>query len=471
MSPSYDPREAAEEFFTLDPEQAAHLEYCFERSQASLSKHATRDNEAVYEMEGTRGIDPIRTPFTADVDRVINNPFFTRTADKTQVFSLYRNDDITRRGFHIQLVAQTAVKIGAALGLNLPLIQAIGLGHDAGHTPFGHAGEHFLSEIYHERTGRYFNHNVHSVRALRSVTPCNLSLQTYNGMLCHCGENNFAEYATEPCPTFADLDALMERCYTEKGLCHYLRPSTLEGCVVRICDILAYLGKDRQDALSTGVITRDEYYLDSFLGTNNSEIIRNASVNIVKNSLGRDCIAMDPEVSDEIRRLKAANYESIYSYDGPNGVLSQVVRPMMHEMYVRLIDDLERGDESSPVFTAHINSWFIENRNPGYASNPPDEIVTDYIASMTDDYFIALYKHLFPDDPKSQLELYEPYFEKAQNSNIANTGEIPKPVQTPCNIESATDRLIQLRAKIPQSEFLENLTPEGLKEELKGKHG
>lgn len=455
-------KEAHREFFTLNNDQIDYLREGLESLQASLSPYATKDSQAIYENKQTSyavgpnptassaavlnnseapfdtipstgtllndtpltdslladnepvpSLDPmrlIRTPFVADVDRIINNPFFTRTFDKTQVFSLYRNDDISRRGFHIQLVAQTAMKIGSALRLNIPLIEAIGLGHDAGHTPFGHAGEHYLDEIYHERTGRYFNHNVHSVRSLRSVAPCNLSLQTYNGILCHCGENNFASYTTSDCPDFASLDALMDECYTTKGKSSYLRPSTLEGCVVRISDILAYLGKDRQDALNTGVLDAQSYYLDSFLGSTNSEIIRNATLNIVKNSIDQDHIRMDVEVSDEIRRLKRGNFTDIYSYDGPNGVLNTVVKPMMHEMYFRLLDDLEHGREESPIYTQHVKSWFIENRNPSYANNPSDEIVVDYIASMTDDYFIELYRHLFPNDPKSSMDLYQAYF-------------------------------------------------------------
>lgn len=413
--------------FTLDADQVDYLREGHELGCAALSEFAARDEDAVYEQPRKRSTgdaqaanghgDPlssyVRTPFVADVDRIINNPFFTRTYDKTQVFSLYRNDNITRRGFHIQLVAQTAMKIGTALRLNVPLIQAIGLGHDAGHTPFGHAGEHFLSEIYSAHTGRFFNHNVHSVRALRSVAPCNLSLQTYNGMVCHCGENNFAKYHTSPCATFDDLDALLESCYLEKGRSSCLRPSTLEGCVVRIADILAYLGKDRQDAIETGILDKDAYYLDSFLGRNNAEIIRNATANIVKNSIGRDCIVMDEEVSDEIRRLKSGNFVEIYSYDNEEKTLSTVVKPMMEELYARFLDDLARGDESSPIFAEHVNSWFIENRNPGYRdANSPDDIVVDYIASMSDDYFIALYRHLFSADPKAQLDLYHPYFER-----------------------------------------------------------
>ncbi len=408
------------EYFTLDSDQVDYLREAFEARQALMSPYACKDADAIYEF-GDGGFSDgaaqsgqayIRSPFLADVDRILNNPFFTRTFDKTQVFSFYKNDDISRRGFHIQLVAQTAKKIGAALGLNVPLIEAIGLGHDAGHTPFGHAGEKFLSDIYHERTGRYFNHNVHSVRALRSVAPCNLSLQAYNGILSHCGENNFATYSTSPCKSFDDLDETMENCYKQDGYSHCLRPSTLEGCVVRISDILAYLGKDRQDAIQTKTITNDEYYLDSFLGTNNSQIIQNATINIVKNSIGKDCICMDEEVSDEIRRLKGHNGVTIYSYDNQDKVLKTYVEPMMQELYSKFLDDLAQDNEDSPIFTDLVNSWFIKYRNPQYLDqNNHDDIVVDYIASMTDDYFVALYQHEFPNDPKSKVDLYVPYFD------------------------------------------------------------
>ena len=408
-------QEAKEAFFTLSQDQIDFIESNYRAKQSRLSTFATRDEEAIYEQPSkvaADGLEFIRPSFRADVDRIINNPFFNRGNDKTQVFSLFRDDDISRRGFHVQLVAQTARKISEALRLNGALIEAIALGHDAGHTPFGHAGEHFLSEIYHERTGRYFNHNVHSVRALRTVSPCNLSLQTYNGILCHCGENNFAEYTTSPCDGFDALDELMESCYIENGRSSFLRPSTLEGCVVRICDILAYLGKDRQDALNVGIISKGDYYLDSFLGSNNSMLIQNATFNIIKNSIGRDRIAMDVEVSDEIRRLKALNNETIYMYDQEGeGKLRRFVFPMMRELYHKLLEDLDAGREESPIFTEHMNAWFMSTRNPRYAQESHDDIVVDYIASMTDDYFIELYALLFPDNPKSHTDLYRPYFQ------------------------------------------------------------
>ena len=140
----------------------------------------------------------------------MNCPYYNRYADKTQVFSFYRNDDITRRGQHVQYVSRIARTIGAALHLNGDLIEAIALGHDIGHTPFGHAGERFLSELYHARTGRYFSHNIHSVRVLDILFPLNISLQTLSGIASHDGELELSEYKPKPLSGFREFDAQVE---------------------------------------------------------------------------------------------------------------------------------------------------------------------------------------------------------------------------------------------------------------------
>ena len=119
-----------------------------------------------------------RPPFVHDVDKILHCPFYNRYTGKTQVFSLIKNDDITRRSLHVQLVCRIARTIGAALGLNLDLIEAIALGHDIGHPPFAHSGEAYLCELYHAHTGRYFFHNVHSVRVLDVIFPYNIRQHT-----------------------------------------------------------------------------------------------------------------------------------------------------------------------------------------------------------------------------------------------------------------------------------------------------
>lgn len=149
----------------------------------------------------------IRTAFVRDIDKIMHCPYYNRYADKTQVFSFYKNDDITRRGLHVQLVSRIARTIGKALNLNLDLIEAIALGHDIGHTPFGHAGERFLDELLFEHTGRHFSHNIHSVRVLDSIYPYNISLQTLNGIAAHDGEMELSEYYPKALDDFETFDA------------------------------------------------------------------------------------------------------------------------------------------------------------------------------------------------------------------------------------------------------------------------
>jgi dGTPase len=401
-----------ESLFAFTEDERAYLREGRDLIEARLSPWATRDSYALYEHPNSEDDDTqlVRPAFVRDVDRVLNNAFYNRCMDKTQVFPFYRNDDLTRRSFHLQLVSQTARKIGSALRLNTALIEAISLGHDMGHTPFGHGGEHLLSDLYFAHAGRYFNHNVHSVRLLRTVAGRNLSLQTLNGMLCHCGEKAFVEYRPGVCESFAQLDCMMERCYTQPGASSDLKPNTLEGCVVRICDILAYLGKDRQDALSIGVLDPAGYEIHgSVLGRANADFLQRAAANIIKNSIGRDCLVMDEAVFDAIIAIKDQNSREIYQSPQAHETLDRFIKPMMERLYERLRADVVAGDESSYIYRHHINAWMMST-NEGYRDQAPDDIVVDYIASMTDEYFIDLYNRMFPEDAVSEETLYVPYF-------------------------------------------------------------
>ena len=238
----------------MQPKYSRLLPQVEEQILSDRAAHAVSpwrcDNSAAVRRETARDRATLLRPaFVRDIEKILNNPYYNRYNDKTQVFSFYKNDDISRRGLHVQLVSRIARDIGGLLGLNTDLIEAIALGHDIGHTPFGHAGERFLSEIYFSRTGRHFNHNVHSARVLDKITPWNVSLQVLDGVLCHNGEFEQHEYRPQPAKTFADFDREMEACYQEQANIRLLVPMTLEGCVVRISDMIAYVGKDRQDAV------------------------------------------------------------------------------------------------------------------------------------------------------------------------------------------------------------------------------
>ncbi|MBQ6454734.1 MAG: HD domain-containing protein [Eggerthellaceae bacterium] len=344
-----------------------------------------------------------RPAFIRDIEKILNVPAYNRYAGKTQVFSFVANDDICRRGLHVQLVSRIARTIGAALGLNVDLIEAIALGHDVGHTPFGHVGERYLNEQYHEHTGQYFNHNVHSVRVLDYLYSRNISLQTLDGVLCHNGE--FAQQVLQLGTTdsFETLDSLVTACEQDFTTIKTLRPSTLEGCVVRVSDMIAYLGKDRNDALALGVLDTLDCFECSVIGLDNATIINNLTVDIINNSYGKDHICMSPDVFMDVKIAKQQNNELIYEREGMSGDSSELAHEMFVELYDCLLADVERHDEASPVFRHHVSNLTSNSRAfdvDAYLSQDPNRIVCDYIASMTDDYFMELYSYKFPTSDK-----------------------------------------------------------------------
>ena len=383
----------------LSPEVAAAV--LDQRRSGHRSPYATDDASAIRRLDAERDRDTAERPaFVRDSEKVIHLPAYNRLAGKTQVFSLRANDDISRRGLHVQLVSRVARDIGLSLGLNLDLIEAIALGHDIGHTPFGHAGERFLNDVYHERTGRWFFHNVQSVRVLDVLYGRNLTLQTLDGVICHNGECERQVFETSGLDGFEAFDRVVERCWaTGDGAIGHLRPMTLEGCVVRVSDIIAYVGKDRQDAITAGLVEPDVFD-DGLGGAYNSWALGAFISDVVEHSFGRDRIEMSPEAFAEMRRAKRENFEKIYNSSEMNGERAREVGELFRRVYERMLADLEAGDESSPIFRHHIVD--IERALSYYGrtydwERSLDLTVVDYISSMTDDYFVALAEWLFPE--------------------------------------------------------------------------
>ncbi|MBQ2737849.1 MAG: HD domain-containing protein [Clostridia bacterium] len=369
------------------------------RGECAVRRNPALDRESIW-----------RPAYVRDVDKILHSPYYNRYTDKTQVFSFYKNDDITRRALHVQLVSRIARSIGSVLNLNLDLIEAIALGHDIGHAPFGHAGERYISEVYHAQTGRYFNHNVHSVRVLDGIFPLNITLDTLDGIITHNGEFEMNEYRPSVMPDFSAFDKMVESCYVDEANITKIVPSTLEGCVVRVSDIIAYLGKDRQDAIRAKLISPDEDLGQTGIGSINAEIINNLEVNIIEHSYGKPYIMLDSEHYEGLKLAKRANYERIYKQEKVASVVDNTVKPMMQRLYYKLLSDLRSGIKSSPIYKHHIE--FVQENH--YASEIPyleteeNQIVVDYMASMTDDYCTELYKYLFPNDG---LEIkYKGYF-------------------------------------------------------------
>ena len=381
-----------------------------DRQHNQINPFATRDENAVRRNpERHDGATLLRSNFIRDIDKILNCPFYNRYADKTQVFSFYKNDDITRRALHVQLVSRIARTIGKALSLNLELIEAIALGHDLGHTPFGHTGEKILDELFFAYDNRHFAHNIQSVRVLDKIFNYNVSLQTLDGIAGHNGEIEKEEYHPQPLRDYKEFDALVEDCYLDNKNVLALSPSTLEGCVVRISDIIAYLGKDRQDGTRTNTYNENDFEKNA-IGNINAEIINNLTVNIVKNSYGKNYIKIDSDYFADLKKAKKENYERLY-FNEKTTKYENTIKEMMAKVYEKLLGDLINENLSSPIFTHHVNyvkrAYF--NKECKYLDESKNQIVVDYIASMTDDYFIELFHHLFP---KSKLKIeYKGYFE------------------------------------------------------------
>ena len=398
---------------TISDVLSARME--LESANGSYTRTAT-DNAAAIRRDATRtGKDTIWRPaFARDIDKILYCPYYNRYSDKTQVYSLVKNDDITRRSLHVQLVSRVARTIGSALHLNLDLIEAIALGHDMGHTPFGHAGEHYLDALYFQSAGRHFHHNIHSVRVLDGIFPLNLSLQVLDGIAGHNGEIELEQYEPVPLSGFAEFDEKIEKCYQNDVYARKIQPSTLEGAVVRISDIIAYLGKDRQDAARLKMVEEDAYHATD-IGSVNAEIINNLVVNIIENSYGKPYIKLDKAHFDALRTVKRDNYKFIYESAATRTRLDLTAKPMMAEIYGQMLEDLRLQKKNSPVFAHHIN--YVNNqykRTTPYEKTEPNQLVVDYIASMTDDYFIDLHRYLFPDS--SYKVEYTGYFDEEKEA-------------------------------------------------------
>lgn len=374
-----------------------------DRANGWTNPHAFNDADIVRREDKPHDRATLARPaFARDIEKIINIPAYNHYADKTQVFSFVENDDICRRGLHVQLVSRIARGISDLLGLNTQLTEAIALGHDLGHTPFGHAGELYLSKSYNEHTGRDFRHNVQSVRVMDKLYQRNISLQTLDGAICHNGEFAQQTLRLGSLKSFDALDEVVEKCTSDASFIKTLAPSTLEGCVVRVSDMIAYIGKDRADAMDVGVISDLSCFNSSYIGRDNARIINNMTIDIVNNSYGKDHISMSEEAFEDIVRAKRQNYETIYFKEGTVSEYENVVEEMFSKMYERLLEQLLAGDEHSPVFEHHVRNLVSKSHSitrEEYLLEEPNQIIVDYISSMTDSYFIALYRHLFPNEP------------------------------------------------------------------------
>lgn len=357
------------------------------REKENFSSLACFSHTALRRKNEEFAANEYRQAFSADADRILNSLSYTRYIDKTQVFSLINNDHLTHRVIHVQLVSRIARTVGRYLGLNEDLIEAASLGHDIGHTPFGHDGERFLSKLTHDHGAGFFHHSIQSIQFLDRIEKngkgWNLSLQTMDAIVCHNGEVHSIRLTPQGNRTFKEFDVWLES-LKQKKICDEI-PMTMEGCVVRMADTISYIGRDLEDAIRLKLVKREDipWECTRVLGRTNGTIVFSLVTDLIKNSLDQSVIGFSDKVSRALKVLKTFNYQHIYKNPVIKKHLS-TIGDIFSFLFEKYMIDLEKENLQSVVFTD-----FLSGMSSNYQSrHSHPEIVRDYISGMADSYFI-----------------------------------------------------------------------------------
>lgn len=369
------------------------------REHRTLSKFACKSAEGVRRYPGRKKVsdrENIRPVFFHDTDKIIHSLAYSRYIDKTQVFFLFENDHIPHRVLHVQFVSKIARVIGRCLQLNEDLIEAIALGHDLGHVPYGHDGESYLNKICEENGLGHFSHNLQSARFLMEIENegkgLNLTLQVLDGILSHNGESVVQKYEPDYNKTWDTFLDEYNNCWKVKNFCMKIRPMTLEGCAVKVSDVIAYVGRDIEDAITVKMIKREDIptKITAVLGDTNDQIINNLAVDVIKNSYGKDSINFSKPVCEALKSLVDFNYKKIYL--NPSKQTENIkIKNMFDHLYKDSLQQLNLKNKNSSIY-----KWHLDYMGDIYLqSNSKERIAVDYIAGMTDDFFNNEFKQSF----------------------------------------------------------------------------
>ena len=358
---------------------------------------------------GTRGRrtqqppDEFRTEFQRDVHRIIYSQSSRRLRHKTQVFYFPQNDHVSTRMDHVRFVASAARTVARCLRLNEDLAEAIGLAHDIGHAPFGHQGERFLQTIVndHSRLKKImpvFSHEIYGLRVVdyiakrdRERPGLNLTWEVRDGIISHCGED-FSTCRLDPEPKKRQLERIKTR--EHAGV-----PGTLEGCIVRLIEKIAYAGKDVEDALETGVIKKRQIPVKfkKTLGKTNGKIIGTFLEDMIQNSYDKGYAAVSHELGELLHELIDFNNKYIYHSDQAERYKGQA-KKMLAYLFDDLLDELKgkerfhsykypipAKDRSIPDVYRLLQLFVRDDMKDVYGPADPDELVVlDFVAGMTD---------------------------------------------------------------------------------------
>lgn len=370
-----------------------------QRERKVFSKYACKNNRGIRKYPDREKIPDrgnIRPIFFHDTDKIIHSLAYSRYIDKTQVFYLFENDHITHRVLHVQLVSKIGRVIGRCLKLNEDLIEAISLGHDLGHVPYGHDGEKVLGSLCKDNGIGCFCHNAQSVRFLMEIEQrgkgLNLSLQVLDGILAHNGEMLSREYKPNYGKTWEKFEEEYRKCFTEEDYSKKILPMTLEGCVVRISDVIAYIGRDIEDAIILKLIKRKDIPqgIRQTIGASNDKIINTLALDLIKNSHDKDYLVFSEDIFKALKDLMNFNDKNIY-HNPRIKTQSHKIENMFKQLFKKYYQHLENGDTGSPRYR-----YFWKDMNDNYHRNTDQRrMIIDFIAGMTDDFFNNQYNELF----------------------------------------------------------------------------
>jgi dGTPase len=354
------------------------------------------------------GDDEIRTPFERDGHRILHAKPFRRLRRKTQVFFTPENDHITTRMDHSLYVATISRTICRALRLNDDLAYAIALGHDLGHAPFGHSGEKVLEELLNKRRAGIaqleYTHEAQSLRVVdqlsrvsgRDFHGLNLCYEIRDGIRCHCGESTEQHISPRDPGDERDPSELMGR---------GTLPITVEGCVVRMADRIAYLGRDYEDAQTALGSLLPEVPADirAALGADNRGIINTLVRDLISwNQAHPDQVGFSPEISEAALALRAFNYRHIYLHPKleayrmkADGVLERIFDELVAYLAERPAERWGQAEADAPDHI-HLFARFITKA--GYDPMPtPSRLAVDWVSLMTDSFAFRVFQSIvFP---------------------------------------------------------------------------
>jgi dGTPase len=355
-----------------------------------------------------RDDDAVRSPYYRDTTAIIHSSAFRRLKHKTQVFYAPSNDHICTRMEHCLHVASIASTVCRGLNIDSELAWAIGMGHDLGHTPFGHLGESIISDMRKNKNLDPFEHELHSLRVVdflsRKGEGLNLTYAVRDGIVSHCGESLLQSIK----PSFEVKDLSLIK--SKKGLI----PSTYEACVVRFCDTIAYLGRDFEDACRLKLIDPSDLPEKprTLLGVENGKIIDTLVNDLISNSNKENGIAFSNEIFEAVCLMKDFNYEKIYKSSLLGGYrkyftrLLNLIADYLNSLYSEFGSNSDLYEDEKNMlasgFAQHVSE--MESKYLEKEGNS-DLLIFDYIAGMSDNFALDCGKEiLIPEHLNEHLE-------------------------------------------------------------------